>query len=106
MSAVTVVARCRAKEGCESLMEKTLKEVVGPTHAEVGCIKYALHRSLEDARLFVLIECWTSKEAHDRHLNSPHIQALFKKLPGLVTDPPEIQVLYSVPVGLPEKLIS
>ncbi len=103
MSAVTVIARAKAKKGSEVLLEKAIRAVAAPTHAEAGCLKYCLQRSTENPEQFAIIEKWSSKEAHEKHLNSAHIQMLFKKLPELLAGPPEIQMFEPIPEGLSEK---
>ncbi len=100
---LTVIARAKARPGSEKELEAAVMEAVSPTHAEEGCIKYALQRSVEDPSLFVIVERWKSKEALDKHLASAHIAALFTKLPPLLAAPPEIQAFMSVPAGQPAK---
>jgi quinol monooxygenase YgiN len=103
MPEVTVIARAKAKTGKERELEQELRAVVSPTHEETGCLRYALHRSMEDPASFMVIERWTSKQALDQHLSTPHVQTLFKKVPSLVAAPPEISVFELLPEGLPEK---
>ena len=103
MDEIIVLAHARARNGGEALLEKTMRAMVKPTHAEEGCLKYAFHQSTEDKQTFVMIEKWSSKEALDRHLKTPHIQELFKKLPALIQKPMQVQVYKSFPDGSPEK---
>ncbi|MGH7274981.1 MAG: putative quinol monooxygenase, partial [Nitrospiria bacterium] len=85
MAELTVVARLKAKPGREAEVERELRALVGPTHKERGCLRYALHRSVEDRATFVVIERWASKEAFDQHFAAPYVQALLKKVPELFT---------------------
>ena len=103
MHEVTVIARAKAKAGCEAALERELRKVVAPTHADPGCLRYTLHRSIEDTAAFVTVERWTSKDAHDRHLGTPHVRSLFKKLPELLASSPEISLFELLPEGFPEK---
>ena len=103
MSELTVIAKVRAKPGRERELEREFRAIVGPTHAESGCLRYTLHRSLEDPALFITIERWSSKEAIDKHFGTPHIQSLLKKAGDLLTGQPEITVLELLPEGQPEK---
>ncbi|HCM42832.1 MAG TPA: putative quinol monooxygenase [Candidatus Omnitrophota bacterium] len=105
MSEIFVLAFAQAKPGCPEKLEKAFRAAMPPTHAEPGCIKYALQRSQENKNEFVMVEKWSSKEALDNHLKTPHIQALFKQLPDLLAAPIRIQVLDSIREGSPEKLI-
>lgn len=105
MTEIVVLAHARAKNGSDALLEKAFRKAIAPTHAEQGCLKYALNQSVEDKHVFVMIEKWTSQEALDQHLKAPHIQELFKKLPDLLERPMQIQVYKSIPDGSPEKLL-
>ena len=99
MSAVTVIARAKARAGSEAALEKAVREVVKPTQAEQGCLKYVLHRSLEDKAVFLIVERWDSKESHERHLAAPHVQRLFSQLPPLLAAAPDIQVFEALSEG-------
>ncbi|GEM_PF-347142 len=103
MNPVTVIARSKAKPGFEPVLEAVIRAAVTPTHAEEGCLKYSFQRCLEDPSSYVIVEKWTSKEALDLHLTSPHIAELFSKLPDLLAGPPEIQLFESLDAGDPEK---
>ena len=52
MSRVVVVATIRAKPGKEDELEMGLKELAASTHAEAGCLSYALHRDAADPQTF------------------------------------------------------
>lgn len=106
MKEIIVLAHARAKAGKEEQLTKAFCAAVPPTHAEEGCLKYAFNQSTEDKHAFVMIERWSSKEALDQHLKTPHIQELFKKLPDLLERPIQIQIYHSVSAGgSPEKLL-
>jgi quinol monooxygenase YgiN len=99
MPELTVIAKAKSKPGREADLERDLRAIVGPTHAESECLRYTLHRSLEDPSLFITIERWVSKEAIDRHFGTPHIQSLLKKAGDLLVGPPEITVFELLPEG-------
>jgi len=103
MPELTVVAKVRAKPGREADLERELRAIVAPTHAELGCLRYTLHRSLEDPTLFITIERWVSKEAIDKHFGAPHIQSLLSKAADLLTGLPEITVFQMIQEGQGEK---
>ena len=103
MPELTVVAKVRAKPGREAEVEREFRAIVGPTHAESGCLRYTLHRSVEDRAVFITIERWISKEAVDQHFGAPHIQSLLKKAAELLASPPEILVFELLPEGQSEK---
>lgn len=93
MNEVVVVARARAIAGKEEAVEAAFHEVIKPTHEEEGCHRYALHRGVDDRRTFVMIERWTSRDALNAHLQTPHVQTLFANLAGALERPAEILVL-------------
>lgn len=74
MSEVVVIASLIARPGKESEAEKFLCELLATTHAEQGCMLYALHRGADDPRRLVFVERWESRPLLDKHLASEHIQ--------------------------------
>lgn len=72
---------------------------MAPTHAEDGCILYALNQGAEDPRRFAFVERWTSKEALDPHLASPHVKAFLDRLDELFDGGGDIVVYNAVPDG-------
>ena len=56
MKPLTVIAKLKAKQGCEEQLGQMLRGLVEPTRAEKGCINYDLHRSHEDPGLFIFYE--------------------------------------------------
>jgi len=103
MNGLTVMARAKAKPGREAEVEQAMRAVVVPTHQESGCLRYAVHRSLIDPSIFVTVEHWTSKEAVDLHFATAHVQALLKKVPELLIEPPDITLYELLPEGQSEK---
>ena len=79
-SALLVIATIVAKPGKEKDAEAMLKGLLAPTHAEPGCVTYALHRQAGKPGMFYFVEKWKSRQALDAHLSSSHIaQALARK---------------------------
>jgi len=70
--AVTLVVVLRAKEGQEPLLEAELRALTGPSRKEEGCLRYDLHRSVDAPIAFLLHEVWTSREAHNEHMQTRH----------------------------------
>ena len=73
------------------------------THAEAGCLAYALHHDPADARARVLIERWTSQVALDNHFQQPHMTAFGARGEELLDGAPDITVLEPVVAGDPAK---
>ncbi|MDX2151925.1 MAG: putative quinol monooxygenase [Bryobacteraceae bacterium] len=89
-NALTVVAELVAKQGREAELRAELLGLVEPTRKEEGCLQYDLHEHASEPGRFVFYENWTSDEALDRHLATPHLQALGKRAPELLAEPPRI----------------
>lgn len=87
---LTVIARSQAKIGRDLDLEKALRRVVLPTHRELGCLRYAIHRGVDNPLQFVVVERWDSKASLDAHLKSDHVQKLFRDVKDLVEGQPEI----------------
>jgi len=96
MPKLTVIATMRAQPGKEAALQAQLLSLVAPTRTEAGCIEYDLHRLQDDPSTFVMIEHWTSREALDAHLGTPHLLALGAALPDLLRSPLELQLLDTV----------
>jgi len=75
VSEVIVVATLAVRPGMEDAAEDLVTGLVEPTHAEDGCLLYAVHRSLSGPRVLSFVERWQSAELLDRHLANAHVQA-------------------------------
>jgi quinol monooxygenase YgiN len=94
-SDLVVIAVAKAKPGQEARLEQALRDVAAPTRAQPGCVSFSIYRRAGDPAVIVGHERWTSAEAHDKHLQGAHVQALMSKMAGLLTEPPAI-VSYEV----------
>ena len=74
---LVVVAEGKARQGKADELRRRLQGLLGPTRAEEGCIQYDMHESLDDPGRFVFFERWTSREALDQHLKTPHLTEFF-----------------------------
>jgi quinol monooxygenase YgiN len=98
MSEVVVVGSFIARQGKEDEARAAFEALVEPTHAEDGCILYALHQGHDDARRFAFVERWASKDAIDAHLGSDHVQGLLAKVDDLF-ESSDITIYDAVPGG-------
>ncbi|MBN3948638.1 MAG: antibiotic biosynthesis monooxygenase [Nostoc sp. NMS7] len=87
---IRVVARFIALSNKVEELKAVLLELIEPTRQEAGAIEYELLQNQYDPTDFTFVEEWTSDEALNTHLDSPHIQALAAKLEGLVTAAPDV----------------
>jgi len=102
MSEVVVVGAFTARDGKESEAEEAFKALVDPTHAEDGCILYALHRGHDDPRKLAFVERWESKEKLDAHLESDHVKDVLTKVDDLFASA-DITVYEAIPGGQERK---
>jgi quinol monooxygenase YgiN len=102
MSEVVVVGAFTARDGKESEAEEAFKALVDPTHAEDGCILYALHRGHDDPRKLAFVERWESKEKLDAHLESDHVKDVLTKADDLFASA-DITVYDAIPGGQERK---
>jgi quinol monooxygenase YgiN len=83
---LTIVAKITAKPGAEGRLESELRKLVSPTRSEDGCVQYDLHRSLEDPRVFLFFENWSSAPHLEAHMNTDHLLAFQRKAGDLVDE--------------------
>jgi quinol monooxygenase YgiN len=100
---VVVVATIRVKPGTEDEALAAFSASIPPTHAEDGCLAYALHQDRQDPTRFVFVEQWASEDALNAHAKTPHLRELFGTVGSLVTEPPSIIRTSAIPVGDAEK---
>jgi len=103
MSEVVVIASFLAQPGKESATEKFLSGLLAETHAEEGCLLYAVHRGIDDPRRLAFVERWTSRPLLERHLASEHIQSALARVPEFCSQAPDIIYYESIPGGAADK---
>src|SRR4051794_15740640 len=103
MSEIVVVGAFKINAGKEDEALEAFQALVAPTHAEQGCILYALHRGADDPSKLTFIERWESRELLDAHLGSEHVAALLARADELWGEHGDITVYDAVPAGEPTK---
>jgi len=88
---IRVVARALARPGSRQDLQDALVAVLAPTRREPGCLRYELVQSTADPNEFVMLEEWRSESDIATHMQAPHVQQLFAKVPALVAAPPDIR---------------
>jgi quinol monooxygenase YgiN len=76
-----------------------LTTAIAATHAEPGCVAYALHRDVSEPARFVILEKWATADALEEHAQTPHLKQMFADLGPLLAAPPTITRTTPVPVG-------
>jgi quinol monooxygenase YgiN len=85
-----VFVKLHAREGNEKAVEEALREVMGASRAEPGCLDFHLYRSMRDPRLFYIHSRWRDFEAYSTHAELPHTVNFLKKVDALVDVPREV----------------
>jgi quinol monooxygenase YgiN len=85
-----VFVRLHAREGEEKAVEAALREVMGPSRQEPGCLSFHLFQSVRDPRLFYIHSRWVDEEAFRRHGALPHTEHFLKKVDALLDTPREV----------------
>ena len=93
MSACIIVARFRARDGHAEEVEALLLGFVEPSRKEEGCLFYDLHREIEDANTFVILDGWRDKSAFEAHATSTHVAKTLARLEPLLAATPVISEL-------------
>ncbi len=70
---------------------------------EPGCIKFAVHRDVDDPDVLLIIEQWESREAYESHLKQPHLQQLNETMVPLFAGVPRISISQPLGIGDPAK---
>jgi quinol monooxygenase YgiN len=103
MSEVVVVVTLQVKPGHEEEMRATLTGACAGTHAEDGCLVYAIHQATGDPSRFAIIECWASQEHLDTHLAAPHVKEMIVTIDGMAAGQPDFGVYAPLAAGDPQK---
>jgi quinol monooxygenase YgiN len=85
-----VVAEMKAKDGQEEELRKRTAALVEPTRKEKGCVRYDLHISDADPGRFLFYEIWTSVQALQDHLKSPHMTAFLGRSDEWLAEPAKV----------------
>jgi quinol monooxygenase YgiN len=95
MDKIRVIARALARTGKEEQLRNTLAGMLTPTRAEHGCRLYELYES-NNRGLFYFYEEWESRDALDRHTQTPHYKQLAQNSRDLLEGAFEVNILDSL----------
>lgn len=91
---VTIIARIKAKQGCEQALEEAFRDMIKEVRAkEPGCQAYVLHKSPKDATQFVWYELYNDQAAVDNHMKTDHMKAMGGRIKDLLDGAPQIEFL-------------
>jgi quinol monooxygenase YgiN len=82
--------RLHARAGEEGAVEEALREVMGPSREEQGCLSFHLFRSMRDPRLLYIQSRWTDEAAFQRHAGLAHTVRFLEKVDALLDEPRDV----------------
>jgi quinol monooxygenase YgiN len=74
-----VVARYVVAEGHESTVARLLRKNAEASRAEPGCLEFSVYREIDDPRVFLLYERYTSEDAFQAHRRTPHFEDIIEQ---------------------------
>ncbi len=80
-------ARFHVRIGNERAAETVLRNVLGPTRAEAGCISIHAFRSTTDPHLFYIHSSWKDEAAFELHAGLSHTKDFIAKMESLADQP-------------------
>jgi len=92
-----IFARFHAREGEADAVAAALRDVLGPTRGEPGCVAVEAFRSTQDPRLFYIHSRWADEAAFDAHGGMPHTVRFVKQVEPLLDHP--FDAARTVPLG-------
>jgi len=69
---ISIIAKFEVNSGMEEKFLELVKELVVASQAEEGCIEYILHKDMQKALTYCIIEKWKDQKAIDSHNSSEH----------------------------------
>jgi quinol monooxygenase YgiN len=84
METLTIVAHITAGADHIEVVRAALLDLIEPTRAERGCIRYDLHQDNAHPAHFMFFEQWDSRELWQAHMHSPHLQAYLAATDGMI----------------------
>ena len=79
-----IVARFHARPGLERAVEEAVRNVLGPSREEIGCLSIHAFRSTRDPRLFYIHSHWTNEAAFENHADLPHTVRFIERVEPLI----------------------
>ena len=85
-----IFARFHARAGEEASVASALRDVLGPSRAEAGCVAIDAFASTRDPRQFYIHSRWKDEAAFEIHAALPHTTHFIENIESLVDQPVEI----------------
>ncbi len=85
-----IFGRFHAREGQEAAVAATIRDVIGPSRAEPGCLAISAYRSVRDPRLFWIHSRWIDEAAFEIHAELPHTVRFVERVQQLIDHPLDV----------------
>lgn len=85
-----IFARFHASAGKEEAVAAALREVIGPSRREAGCLSIEAYCSIRDPRLFYIHSRWADEAAFETHAVLPHTVHFLKEVQALIDHPLDV----------------
>jgi quinol monooxygenase YgiN len=85
-----IFARFHARKDQEDAVAQALREVVGPSREEAGCLGIRAFRSVRDPGLFYIHSRWTDEAAFELHATLPHTVRFVERVEPLIDHPLDV----------------
>jgi len=82
-----IFARFHARPGHEHAVDALLREVIGPSGEEPGCVSIGAFRSTRDRQLFFIHSRWKDETAFEIHAGLPHTVRFLERVAPLLDHP-------------------
>ena len=92
-----IFARFHAREGQEVAVAEAIRDNLGPTSQEPGCLMIQAFRALRDPRLHYIHSRWQDEAAFERHAELPHTVRFLARVEPLIDHP--LDVTRTCPLG-------
>jgi quinol monooxygenase YgiN len=83
-------ARFHAREGEVASVAAAIRDVVGPSCDESGCLAIEAFRSTRDPKLFYIHSRWIDEAAFDLHAELPHTVLFLERVQSLIDHPLDV----------------
>ncbi len=87
---IVLFARLKVKKDVIEEARKAALGIIAASRAEVGCINYDFHQSIDDETLFLWHETWTNREAIEAHGNSLHFKEFSRTIKDFTEEPLQV----------------
>ena len=85
-----VFVRLLSRPGEEHAVEEALREVMGPSREEPGCLSFHLFRSMREPRLFFIHSRWVDATVFQKHAELAHTKRFLERVDALLDRPREV----------------